>query len=906
MTTRNFVVKNGLTVGNVTIDASSGNLTGVGNANLGNLAVANFFSGDGHLLSNISGANIVGNINGNISNANYAAFTGQVVDSTQSNITAVGTLINLSVAGNVAAGGVKTDNLYYSNGAAWDFQLPGGSNTYVQYNNNGDFGASSGFTFNADTNTLSVSGNVNTGNVTATNIAGTLSTAAQPNITSVGTLSSLAVAGTGSVTGANLVSANYVTGTLTTAAQPNITSVGTLSSLSVSGNVATSGNVVTDTVVGATSGVTIKATGTNQNVNLQPTGTGVVDVNGAIVANVATPTADSDAATKQYVDQIAQGLDPKASAQFATVAALPAYTYNNGTSGVGATITANANGALSIDGGTPTAGARVLVKNESGANQPYNGIYIVTNAGSGSAAFVLTRATDFDQGSPSGEIPGGFVFVEEGSINADTGWVCTTNSPVTVGTTNITFTQFSGAGTYSAGTGLTLNGTQFSITNTTVTAGSYGDGDAVATFTVNDQGQLTAAAATPITANAANLTGSTLASSIVNSSLTSVGTLDSLSVSGTVTAGNVSTTGVTATTLGGTLTTAAQPNVTSVGTLTSVSVAGTATVGNLTTGGNVTATGAVSAAGNVTGGNIVTAGSVSATGNITGDYIIGNGAFLTGIDTTLISNGTANVRTFNNGNVTVSAAGTANVLVVTSSGTEVAGTANVSGNLTAANINGGNLVSANYVSGDGSLLSSITGANVTGQVGNALVAGTVYTAAQPNITSVGTLTSVSVAGTATVGNLTTAGAVTGATLTGSLTTAAQPNVTSVGTLAGLTVSGTATSDTVALTQGLTSARNNVAVTTNTIIDQFNPSTYRTAKYVISASGDDGYQSVEALLVHDGVNSYVTIYGSVCSNIATDVIELSTDINGVSGNVAVYATAGGANVVVNLVSSYIKT
>ena len=96
------------------------------------------------------------------------------------------------------------------------------------------------------------------------------------------------------------------------------------------------------------------------------------------------------------------------------------------------------------------------------------------------------------------------------------------------------------------------------------------------------------------------------------------------------------------------------------------------------------------------------------------------------------------------------------------------------------------------------------------------------------------------------------------------------------------------------------------VTTNTVIDQFAPGTFRTAKYIISASGDDGYQSVETLLIHDGTTAYITIYGSICSNNTADIIELSSNINGVSGNVAVYATGASANLKVNLVSTYIKT
>jgi hypothetical protein len=160
------------------------------------------------------------------------------------------------------------------------------------------------------------------------------------------------------------------------------------------------------------------------------------------------------------------------------------------------------------------AGERILIKDEVGAyvnkttqSAAINGIYVVTTAGSPSVAYVLTRTTDFDQGSPSGEIPSAFTFVEHGTVNADTGWVCTTNSPVTVGTTQIIFAQFSGAGAYTAGTGLTLTGTQFSITNTAVTPTSYGSATQVGTFTVNAQGQLTAASNATVTPAVGSITG---------------------------------------------------------------------------------------------------------------------------------------------------------------------------------------------------------------------------------------------------------------------------------------------------------------------------------------------------------------------------------------------------------------
>ena len=705
-------------------------------------------------------------------------------------------------------------------------------------------------------------------------------------------------------------------------------------------------------IVGRTTSISIEAAGANSNVFLKPTGTGTVDVWGKIISNVATPVSSTDAATKQYVDEVAQGLSPKGSVVAASYAALPAYTYNNGTAGVGATITANANGALTLDGVQPTVGSRVLIKNETAGNAPVNGVYVVTTNNAG-APFVLTRAIDMNVGT---EFPGAFVFIETGTVQADTGWVCTSDSPITVGTTAIVFTQFSGAGEYTAGTGLTLTGTQFSISNTAVTAGAYGNGDYNATFTVNAQGQLTAAANVAITANAANLTGTTLSATVLNSSLTSVGTLTALAVTGNVSAGNVSATNVT-----GTLTTAAQPNITSVGTLTSLavtgnanagnigaaegvftanvsagnlstggvlSVTGNANVGNLGTGGLITATGNVSggnlttggvvaATGNVSGGNLTTggaltvtgnanvgnlstAGTVVATGNISANYFIGNGSQLTGIDATAIQNGSANVRTFANANVTISAAGNANVVTVTGSTVEIVG------NVSASNANLGNAVTANFFIGSGANLANIAGANVTGQVGNALVAGTVYTAAQPNITSVGTLTSLSVTGNVAANNFTGANLVSANFVTGTLTTAAQPNITSVGSLTSLDVTGNISAEVVKLGSGLSTDRINVAVTTNTVIDQFNPATYRTAKYIISASGDDGYQSVETLLVHDGTTAYITIYGSVCSNVSADIVELSSNINGVSGNVSVYATSNSANALVNVVASYIKT
>jgi hypothetical protein len=215
------------------------------------------------------------------------------------------------------------------------------------------------------------------------------------------------------------------------------------------------------------------------------------------------PTGINDIVNKSYADSISNGINFHAACQWATTADLGSVTYSNGSSGVGATLTnAGTQAALVIDGHTFTGtdvtnATRVLVKNES--NAAYNGVYTVTNQGSGSTNWVLTRATDYDtSGTGTNEVDqGDYMLVIYGSANANTSWVQQTALPITIGTTSIVFLQFGAAGSaYTAGTGLTLSSNQFSITNTAVTASSYGDtslGQSFAAFTVNGQGQLTAA-----------------------------------------------------------------------------------------------------------------------------------------------------------------------------------------------------------------------------------------------------------------------------------------------------------------------------------------------------------------------------------------------------------------------------
>ena len=482
-------------------------------------------------------------------------------------------------------------------------------------------------------------------------------------------------------------------------ANVQIANIGTDGSIYSNANITANGTVKANALTSVSSNLTISANGTNKSILLVPTGTGTVDANNARITSVAEPSASTDVATKNYVDTTAQGLSVKQSAAAGTTGTLATasggtVTYNNGTGGVGATLTTTGSYTL-IDGvNIASAGTRILVKNE--ANTVWNGIYTYTSG------TVLTRSTDFDN-SPGQEIAGAFVFIADGTVNDNTGWVCTNTNPVTVGTTGITFTQFSGAGTYTAGTGLTLTGTQFSITNTAVTAASYGGSTAIPTFTVNQQGQLTAASTAAVVAPAGTLSGSALNSTVVSSSLTAVGTLTSLSVSGNANIGNVGTAGqyvstvatgtapfvVSSTTqvanlnvatagVAGTVTTAAQPNITSLGTLSTLSVSGNANVGNIGLA-SVVASATVSATGNGTFGNVITAGIVSATGNGTFGNV--TATLFTGTLATSAQPNVTSLGTLSSLAVTGTAsAGTLSSTVWTTGANTTAGT--ITGNLT--------------------------------------------------------------------------------------------------------------------------------------------------------------------------------------------------------------------------------
>ena len=193
------------------------------------------------------------------------------------------------------------------------------------------------------------------------------------------------------------------------------------------------------------------------------------------VTGLGNPSASSDAATKNYVDAFVQGLQIKPTANAATITTLPTNTYANGTAGVGATLTGNSNAALAaIDTYTPVLNSLILVANEATASR--NGLYVLTQVGSGSLPYILTRHVDMDE---TGDFSGSFIPVSGGAANANSIWIGNPTTPITVGTTSIPFTRLNKATDLAAGTNIQITGNTVATIATPSFVGATLTGDLV-------------------------------------------------------------------------------------------------------------------------------------------------------------------------------------------------------------------------------------------------------------------------------------------------------------------------------------------------------------------------------------------------------------------------------------------
>jgi hypothetical protein len=385
----------------------------------------------------------------------------------------------------------------------------------------GTLNALAGVTISGATNTLTNIGNSSLTNSSVTyngvaialGASGTI-TAVNPNALTIGT----GLSGT-SYNGSALVTVAISNTAVTAGSYGSATQVGTFT-VNAQGQLTTAASVAIS-IAPSQINATIPNSGlTNSSVTVGSTNIalGATSLTLAGLTSVTVtqdPTAALQLATKQYVDNIAQGLNTKAPILCATTANI------------------TLSGEQTIDSVT-TSASRVLVKNQSTAAN--NGIYL-----SGSGAW--TRTADANTWN---QLVSAYVFVEEGTINGDTGWVCTSDPGGTLGVTAVTWVQFSGAGTYTAGTGLTLTGTQFSITNTAVTAGTYGNAARNMTLVVNAQGQITSLIDQPISIAPSQINATIPNSGLTNSSITINGS--AISLGGSVSVGTV--TSVAALTLG--------------------------------------------------------------------------------------------------------------------------------------------------------------------------------------------------------------------------------------------------------------------------------------------------------------------------------------------------------------------
>ena len=868
-------------------------------------------------------------LTGNVSSptANIANITG--VNNLVANSTVITLSGSLTTTSNISAGNIKTDNLLYANGVAWSIgqgSTASGANTQVQFNDASTFGASSNFTFNKDTNTLTVT-KISGNGAALTSLTGGNIVGAVPNATYATTAGTATTATTA--------------GTVTTNAQPNITSVGTLTTLDITGNL-TAGNAnlgnltISNFFSGSGNGLSnIQGSNVSGAVSYATTANGVAgsNVTGAVTyastanavagANVLGQVANALVAGTVYTAEQPNITSVGTLTTLIVGNATANSTFGNGTITVTGNLTAgNANlgnavsanyfiGNGSLLTGITALSAGYIANGNSNVNIPSaNGNVNITSAGNTTMVITGTGANITGTANITGNVSAPY-FIGNGAfltgVDISPANISNGNSNVNIPTANGNV-NISVANTANVlvitSTGANLNGTlnvsgDATVGNIVTGTGAGG----------NITGANIISANTLIALGNANL-GNTVTANYFTGNFYGTANLATYATTANSVAGaNVS--GQVANALvAGTVYTNAQPNITSVGTLTSLAVTGDTTLtGNLTVSGtfeyaNVTSFRVkdpiIEQGGDTTGaalttndgydrgqllhyhngtsavdafmgwdnsnaefafGSNVSISSEVATfnsfGNVRAGYFIGNGALLTGVTTasTNISNGNSNVNiSSGNGNISVSVTGVSNTVVFSNVGVNVAGYVTATGNLTAGNANLGNAVVANYFIGDGSLITgvdllSVGGADTANRIANGTstidtpiidgnitvtIGGTsntvVFTNAGVNFSGYVNATSISTGGgsgnlsganwiianyfsgagnnlsniqgsnvTGAVAYATTANSVAGANVSGqvanalvadTVTTAAQGNITSLGTLTGLTSNGT--------------------------------------------------------------------------------------------------------------------
>ena len=722
----------------------------------GNLTVSNVFAsfyGSGAGLTSLPAGNVIGTV----ANATYATYSGQASTITvadDSSMTAQYYPVFVSSAGISTALGIDTAMSYVAS-----------SNTLTVGN-------------------LIVPGSI-TGTATAAITAGTVTTAAQPNITSVGALSTLSVTGlvtAGNISGGNTVLANFLTGALTTPAQPNITSVGTLTSLAVTGNITganltgnhfgngagltninganvtgtvanaayatvaqslvsganatTAGTVTTNaqpniTSVGTLTSLTVTGniSGANLTGNHFGSGAGLTNINGANVTGTVAYAAVANSVAGANVTGIV------ANAAYATVA-------QSLVGGAGAatavTVTGNAQPNITSVG---TLTSLAVTGNISAANVTANlfgngaGISSITGANVTGTVANASYATTAGTVASSG-ITG---VVANANYSTFAGTVITSAQPNITSVGNLTALTVTGnvsGNNISTNGNLSVTGninvgsqgisTSGNITGANVNGNHFGNGSGLSSLT-----------AANITGTVANANYSTYAGTVITSAqpnITSVGTLANLSMSGNITStasiyANSGTVGGSL--LAGTLnaSSSAQPNVTSVGVLSGLTVAGGILAGNMTVQSGGFFAGNGIGLSNINGSNVsvvpsATTSTTAATVTTNAQPNITSLGTLTG----LVSSGTVTATTPNNGTVggiilrgnLVSS--NAFMQITDSTGTVQWGywQSNASGNM----LWHGNLTTSGTFYGNGSGLTALTGSYVTGTVANAAYATT--------------------------------------------------------------------------------------------------------------------------------------------------------------------------------------